>query len=312
MLHLERTAQVWAITGNLGGGKTLSSVALAVDSMSRGYFVVTNITLKTDVIASVYGKRVASLYLHISLDSPDFDPFALPCGSPRGTKGGKRVLVILDECAEWVDQYSNAKDPRIARLWSWLRHSSKRSQDVLLIVQRMDYLNKVLRLLISRWIVVDDLAVWRMPVVRLRLPFAGNYVMIRIFDRSGRLLYSPTYCCKSTWGAYYDTAECLNQDGAKVYAEYVAEVRNWEFPAKSFFLWLASLVCVFWYLNYNRRPRADAPRAAVRGQPLGISRISAHFGLNQPHVKGLSGQSLGRTSSHLSAPKAPFDLGLSP
>lgn len=244
-IQLERTSQVWAITGNLGGGKSLTAVYLAVSSMARGYFVCSNITLDLGAIEGVYGKAAASLYKHISLDDPDFDPFKLPVGSPRGSGGGKRVLVILDECAEWVDQYSNAKDPKIQRLWSWLRHSSKRSQDVILIVQRMEYLNKVLRLLIARWVICDDLATWRMPLIKLRLPFCSGFVMERVFDRAGRLLYSPTYVSKETWGAFYNTAECLNNDGAAYNVEYDAPVVH-HFPVKAL-LWYFSTVVVLVY-----------------------------------------------------------------
>lgn len=81
-VQLERTAQVWAITGNLGGGKTLTAVYLAVSSMAKGYYVVSNITLNVDLIERMYGKVVAGLYSHISLDDPNFDPFKLPVGSP--------------------------------------------------------------------------------------------------------------------------------------------------------------------------------------------------------------------------------------
>lgn len=289
MIELERTAQIWAITGNLGGGKSLSAVALAVTSMSRGYFVCSNITLNLDAVASFYGKRVASLYLHIDLDSPDFDPFKLPCGSPRGSCGGKRVLIVLDECAEWVDQYSNAKDARIARLWSWLRHSSKRSQDVLLVVQRMEYLNKVLRLLISRWVVVDDMAIWRIPIVKLRVPFAGDFVMQRVFDRSGRAIYSPQYIRKSVFGGFYNTAECLNKDGASYNVEYSDSVILPRFPARSLILWIATVFTLLYYIvrREYRYERTFAPsprgRMALRG-----GRGSAPLGYmaSYPHNEG--------------------------
>lgn len=246
MISLEPTSQVWAVTGNLGGGKSLSAVALAVSSMASGYYVVSNITLNLKAVARVYGSSVCKLYQHIDLDSPDFDPFKIPVGSPRGSNGGKRVLVILDECAEWVDQYSSAKDPRISRLWSWLRHSSKRSQDVILIVQRLDYLNKVLRILIARWIVVDDMLVWKMPLFKCRIPFMGDLVMQRVFDRSGRLLISPTYCSKSYWGSFYNTAECLNRDGASYNFEYsTEEIGKPVFPVKTFFFYVFSVITLF-------------------------------------------------------------------
>lgn len=174
MIPLEKTAQVWGVCGNLGGGKTLTAVSMAVDALYAGYYVVSNVSLNIGELVKVI-PWADKLYQHIVvrnevwdengnlLKSDDFNPFTIPSGSPRGTSGGKRVLVILDECAEWFDQYSNLKSKSISRVMSWLRHSSKRSQDVVFIVQRREYLNKSFRILVSRWISVDDLAVWRVP-----------------------------------------------------------------------------------------------------------------------------------------------------
>lgn len=251
-IQLERAPCVWGITGNLGGGKSLTAVNLAVNAIRQGYFVCSNITLNVDRIASDYGLNFVKLYQHISLDDPDFDPFKLPCGSPRGSGGNKRVLIILDECAEWVDQYSNAKDIRIKRLWSWLRHSSKRSQDVILIIQRLEYLNKVLRLLIAKWIIVDDLKVWRAPFIRMRLPFMSGFVMQRCFDRHGNLLQGPLFCSKTVWGKYYNTAECLNSDGASYNFEYERPQNR---RPRLTTLWLISvffLLAVLLYYNGKR------------------------------------------------------------
>ncbi len=245
MITLERTAQLWGITGNLGGGKTLSAVHFAVNAMRDGYFVVSNVTLNIQLLTRDYGPWIKSLYLHVSLDDPMFDPFQLPCGSPRGSGGKKRVLVVLDECAEWIDQYSSAKDPKIARLWSWLRHSSKRSQDVFIIVQRPDYLNKVVRILISRWIWVNDLAVWRLPVLKLRVPFCSGFVMRNIYDKLGNRIGPVSLISKSRWGRYYDTAECLNSTGASYNVEYAVPARPDRRPYLFAFLYSLSLYALF-------------------------------------------------------------------
>lgn len=253
MIDLEPTAQLWGITGNLGGGKTLTAVQFAVDALSRGYFVCTNITLKIDRICSFYGSRCASLYKHISLDDPAFDPFTLPCGSPRGSGGRKRVLVILDECAEWIDQYSSAKNPAISRFWSWLRHSSKRSQDVFIIVQRPDYLNKVVRILIARWIWVNDLAVYRIPVVKIKFPCCGGLVMRNVFDGSLRnRVQGVSFARKSYWGFFYDTSECLNSTGAKVYDEYELPPSTRRIPFFLCFFYFVSIVLLVRSLFLSR------------------------------------------------------------
>lgn len=269
-IELERTAQLWGITGNLGGGKTLSAVHFAVTAMQQGYFVCTNVSLKIDLLVRDFGEYMRGLYRHFSFDDPDFDPFKLPCGSPRGSGGKKRVLIILDEAAEWVDQYSSAKDPRIQRFWSWLRHSSKRSQDVFIIVQRPDYLNKVVRILISRWIWVNDLAVYRLPVVKLRFPFCGGLVMRNIYDRQGNRIGSVSLISKSYWGQYYDTAECLNSDGATYNVEYELPTFRDRRPFFFAFAYLLSFAYLFntWHM-IRAAPRVrPAGRAGTGGSGL--------------------------------------------
>lgn len=259
--QLERTAQLWGISGNLGGGKTMTAVQFAVNAVKEGYFVVSNITLNVDRMCSDFGAYCSRLYMHIDLDDPSFDPFKIPCGSPRGSGGRKRVLVILDECAEWVDQYSSAKDPRISRLWSWLRHSSKRSQDVFVVVQRPDYLNKVIRILISRWIWVNDLAVWRIPILRARLPFCGNLILRSIFDAKGQRVGPMSFIRKDYWGRFYDTSECLNSDGATYAAEYVSVDRPEPSLRWLYFFWFLSLFFLFKGVNARNELRPCVPRS---------------------------------------------------
>lgn len=245
MITLEKSALVWGVVGNLGGGKTLSSVALGVECMLKGYMVVSNVTFDLDAVAADYGAPwVHGLYKKISLDDADFDPFALPCGDPRGSGGKRRVIVILDEVAEWIDQYSSAKDPRIKRLWSWLRHSSKRSQDIVIICQRQEYINKVVRTLIARWIWVDDMAVWKIPKLRCKLPFCGGLVMQRVYDRLGNMIGAVSWLKKSRWGRYYNTAECLNSDGAAYNSVYEVPEFKYHVSLLSVALFFLSLLAL--------------------------------------------------------------------
>lgn len=206
-MQLERTAQVWGITGNLGGGKTLSAVEVAVRAIASDYYVCTNIDLHIDILARELGDRVRGLYCRIDLEQDD--PDAWPWGDPRGSGGSRRVLVILDEVAEWFDQFSGTS-PAVRRFLSWLRHSSKRGQDVFLVVQRKEYLAKSLRILVSRWVWVEDLAVWRLPHFRIRLPFCGGLVMRYVSDRLGNSIQPLEFAKKARWGKYYNTAQLLS------------------------------------------------------------------------------------------------------
>lgn len=243
MIALERNALVWGIVGNLGGGKTLSAVALGVQSMLKGYAVVSNVTFDVNRIARVYNAPwIRNLYFKISLDDPDFDPYKFPCGDPRGSGGNKRVLVILDEVAEWIDQYQAAKNPRIERLWSWLRHSSKRSQDVIIICQRQEYIHKVVRTLIARWIWVDDLAVYRVPKIKIKIPFASGLVMQNVFDRIGNRIGPTSFVNKAKYGIYYNTAECLNLDGSTYNAVYDIPAVKYTVSKLTLIFYIASII----------------------------------------------------------------------
>jgi hypothetical protein len=211
MLRLEsHSALVWGITGNLGGGKTLSAVRFAVEGMSEGYFVVSNITLDLDKICREYGQHLRGLYKHVDLSVDD--PFLFPCGDPRGSGGKRRVLVILDECAEYFDQYSSGKE-NVKRFMSWLRHSSKRSQDVFFIVQRMEYISKSVRSLVARWVWVDDLAVYRWPYFRIKTPLCSGLIMRNVYDRQMLKVDRVSFAVKKYWGQFYNTAECISVVG---------------------------------------------------------------------------------------------------
>lgn len=255
MIPLEKTAQVWCICGDLGGGKTLTSVSMMVTAMLRGYYVVSNVLLNDSLLCSLPCGR--SLYQHIVvrdekydeegnlLSRVDFNPFTIPSGSPRGSDGRKRVLVVLDECAEWFDQYTSAKsDKTISRVMSWLRHTSKRSQDVVFIVQRREYLQKNFRILVSRWVEVRDLAVWRLPVFKIRLPFMGRLCLATVHDKTGQRIRTPYLINKVEFGQWYDTAQNLSSYGGHSF-EYTLPAVRYTVPL---FLLFVYVISVFWLL----------------------------------------------------------------
>lgn len=255
MIALEKSPQVWLVHGNLGGGKSMTAVSMAVDAIRSGRFVATNIKLNLDALRAV-APWADKCYFHFDVSQDeynddgvlisrrDFNPFKIPSGSPRGTENPKRVLVIFDECAEWFDQYSSAKSPHVSRVMSWLRHSSKRNQDVIFIVQRVEYLQKSFRVLCSRYVQVDDLAVWRLPVFRIKIPFMSDFVMARTVDRVGTKSAPLSLVKKSYYGKFYDTAQSLTTYGG-VPVEFDSPNREYSFPWFFFLLWLSSSFLLF-------------------------------------------------------------------
>lgn len=255
MIPLETTPQVWLIHGNLGGGKSMTAVSMAVNAILAGRFVASNINLNLEELRKI-APWCDSCYYHFDVSKDEynedgvlikrqsFNPFKIPSGSPRGTINPKRVLVIFDECAEWFDQYSSAKSPEVSRVMSWLRHSSKRNQDVLFIVQRVEYLQKSFRVLCSRYVQVDDLAVWRIPVFRIKIPFMGGFVMARTCDRAGTKSAPLTLVKKSYFGRFYDTAQSLTTYGGEP-VEYTLPDRSYKYPWLLFWFWFSSCFLLF-------------------------------------------------------------------
>lgn len=250
MIELENTSQVWLIHGNLGGGKTMSAVALAVNALSRGYYVCSNVSLNLPVLDTVI-PWASKLYQKFDVQTDEYDergnlikrdnfnPFDLPCGDARGTANPKRVLVIFDECAEWFDQYSNLKSPFVGRVMSWLRHTSKRNQDVIFICQRLEYLQKNFRILCSRFVQVDDLDVWRLPVFKIRIPFMRGFVMARCVDRVGTKTSPISFFKKSFYGRFYNTAQNLSSFGHDSQV-YVRPEIGFRFPWLLFLFYIVS------------------------------------------------------------------------
>ena len=201
----KRTANVYGIYGHLGGGKSLTAVELSLYYLSIGWSVTSNIQIRVS-------SAVADRY-HFIQDFEGVDFWSLPCGAPRGSSSPFRSVIVIDECAEFFDQYSSSS-PVLKRFLSWLRHSSKRGQFVFLIVQKPEFISKSLRLLINKWIVCDDMEQWRLPVFKVRLPFTRNYVARRLFDRYGNLLSRGfNFADKRIFGRYYNTAQSIAVEG---------------------------------------------------------------------------------------------------
>lgn len=244
MVYLDRQPLVWGITGDLGGGKTLTSVSIAIDAMRSGYMVVSNILLDIDGICKRYGQSLRRLYKSVPLSSPaSVSPWDYPAGDVRGN-GRHRVLIILDEIAEWFDQYQLANQGYLKEWLSWLRHSSKLGQDVFVIVQRPEYVNKSLRLLISRWVTCDNLAIMRLPIIRCRLPFMGGFILQRVYDKQGQLVDRFRFLRKNAYGKYYNTGQLLGAHADNRGVVYYRPVLRKQYDLFKFGVYLVLFSCL--------------------------------------------------------------------
>lgn len=197
-----KTANVYGIYGHLGGGKSLTAVELSVNFLKFGWTVNSNIEIYN------LPKSCKGQFNYI----PDFetiDFWKLPTGAPRGSSDTFKSVVVIDEAAEFFDQYSG-QSVNAKRFLSWLRHSSKRGQFVFLIVQHPDFINANLRKLIHKWIVCDDMEQLRLPIIKMRIPFTRNFVARRLFDKWDNLLSRGfNFASKTDIGRFYDTAQSI-------------------------------------------------------------------------------------------------------
>lgn len=202
------TANVYGIYGHLGGGKSLTAVEIAVWALRKGWTVVSNIEL-------FHVEHFSGQYVFLrDLDGVDF--WQLPCGAPRGSPDPFRVCIVIDECAEFFDQFSS-RSPVLTAFLSWLRHSSKRGQNVFLIVQQPEFIAKSLRLLVNKWICCVDMAQFRLPMLRLKIPFTSHLVWRRMIDKYGNLISRGfNMADKMMIGYYYNTAQSIATAGRGV------------------------------------------------------------------------------------------------
>lgn len=216
-MTLPDTACIYGIYGSLGGGKTLTAVDIALGFIKKFNFVVTNIRLKN------LNDRQLKYYQFVD-DISKVDWFKIPVGSPRGSGGSKRVAVILDELPELLDQYQSGKQYWIAVLLSWLRMSSKNGQFVFVITQDPSFILKPVRLLCSYWIKCEDMGLFRLPLFKFRIPFLGDFISRRIYDRDKKPVqgFSLDVARKSVIGKYYNTAQGLSlHSGSNISNEYI-------------------------------------------------------------------------------------------
>ena len=235
----KRTANVYGIYGHLGGGKTLTAVELMVDFLRLGWAVTTNIQL-------FHLGRLSERYRYID-DFANVDFWTLPVGAPRGSESKYRSVIVVDECAEFFDQYSSTS-PQVKSFLSWLRHSSKRGQFVFLIVQQPEFIAKSLRLLINKWIVCLDLEQARLPILKIHAPFCRPFVARRVFDKWGNCISTGlSLANKVDVGWYYSTSQSIALAGRGDCDNGVAVKRALPYQQTIFFL---GLLYIWWLLYY--------------------------------------------------------------
>lgn len=201
---------ITAVTGKIGGGKTLSSVSAMINHLSKGGIVCTNIKINLEQVArwkNINLQFLQDRYIYIE-DCSTCNPHEFPHGDLRG-KGKRRVLLVIDESAEFFSSLALDNKERLQLWYSWLRHSDKIGTDVFFIVQDFSQLNKQGRLLSQRTTYCYDMAKFRFPIIYCN-PFWWTWSFIRIatYDTTTREVIQVDWLKKNkNLFNCYDTAD---------------------------------------------------------------------------------------------------------
>jgi len=136
---------VHVVTGKLGSGKTLVSVGKIKDYLNSGKRVATNLDLKLENLINIRSKGACVYRLP---DVPCVDSFKAIGQGYDGAFQGDHAngLVVLDECALWLNSRSWADKAR-KPLIDYFVHLRKLRWDLIIIIQDQEALDKQFRTL---------------------------------------------------------------------------------------------------------------------------------------------------------------------
>jgi hypothetical protein len=210
---------VYIITGKLGAGKTLVTVARIYDYLQKGSRVVTNLNINMLHLAT---NPESMAYVERIPDYPNSsDLKAIGSGNPTYDED-KNGLLVLDECGTWLNTRSWNGDNDRQHVINWMLHARKLGWDVLLIVQDLQIVDKQIRLALGEHLVsckrLDRLPLpgltslaklfgfkLRMPQIHLGIVRYGTESQSPIVDRwvyKGKQFYAA-YDTKQAFDPYY-------------------------------------------------------------------------------------------------------------
>lgn len=200
---------VYVVQGLLGSGKSYDCTRLAIDHFLHGGVVASNMHFDPVAIGRAYGRICnASQYVHVTAATP---PSVIPSGDARG-RGGRRVMVILDEALNWFDSGASKDEDKRASWGSWLRQSDKLGQDVYFIAQQFARAAKWIRELAAYMVDIQNMRDFRFFFGLIRLSsivpiFNHCYIRRQMDIRAKSLASLGVYFRRASVWRHYDTAE---------------------------------------------------------------------------------------------------------
>jgi len=154
---------VYFVTGKLGGGKSIVSVARIRDKLNAGLPVATNLDIN---LVGMLGRNKKSTRLLRVPDKPQIaDLEAIGVGN-KSYDEDKNGLLVLDECGTWFNSRSWADKGRQLVI-NWLLHARKLGWDIIFIIQDLSLVDKQARLALAEHVVYCRRS------DRVNIPFIG-------------------------------------------------------------------------------------------------------------------------------------------
>lgn len=236
------------VTGKLGSGKSLFSIAEAWKYYSAGRKVVANFPI--DFSSKPHTKKSLHNTIFILPDLPTpQDLHGLGVGGLTESTAG---LIIIDEAARWLNS-RDWGDKNRKELIDWLLHSRKLGWDVMLLVQTHEMLDKQVRSGLMEYHTVCR-RLDRVRFMGVRLPhvhLATTYYGLKTESsnsppKADKLWYKPT-----EWGKYYDTRSLFKDSiGCYNMLSRWALVERYKVQLPKYFYYVLPFKFLFWFSLY--------------------------------------------------------------
>lgn len=157
----------YAITGKLGGGKSLVTVCRMLEALKAGRAVATNIDLN---LAPVLGKYSKATYLRVP-DKPTLQDFEFVGIGNSSYDEDQNAILALDELGTWFNA-RGWQDKGRQEIINWFLHMRKRGWDGYFIIQDVENMDSQAR----RALV--EMTAFCKRLDRVAVPFLGPIVRL--------------------------------------------------------------------------------------------------------------------------------------
>jgi hypothetical protein len=169
---------VHLFTGNLGGGKSLASVGLMVETLVKGGYIFTNVEIFPEAIKKFCRDEHPR---HVVLRDEQFrilTPREVPEFHKYLRRGTRELPVycVIDEAGKYFNarRWNDGLATKM-EISDFVRESRKLHVELVFIVQELDYLDKQFRLLCQyRWRFQD--------LGKLHVPVLGKFLLRKCYD----------------------------------------------------------------------------------------------------------------------------------